>query len=126
MAYADTEGHLHADARRFDAMALPAEALALALAALEVLDEAGWPAIYERARGLAERLAAGLRERGRALAPRDDTTLVSFVSEDPVAESARLGEAGIIVRSIPERPWVRASVGAWNDEGDLDRLLAAL
>jgi selenocysteine lyase/cysteine desulfurase len=30
------------------------------------------------------------------------------------------------VRSIPGRPWLRASVGAWNDERDLDRLLDAL
>jgi L-cysteine/cystine lyase len=32
----------------------------------------------------------------------------------------------VIVRNIPGTPWLRASVGAWNDEDDLDRLLAAL
>jgi len=30
------------------------------------------------------------------------------------------------VRSIPGRPWLRASVGAWNDENDLERLLDSL
>ena len=35
-------------------------------------------------------------------------------------------ERGIVVRSFPERPWVRASVGAWNDESDLARLVDAL
>jgi hypothetical protein len=30
------------------------------------------------------------------------------------------------VRNLPGRGLVRASVGAWNDEGDLDRLVAAL
>jgi len=32
----------------------------------------------------------------------------------------------VILRNIPGTPWLRASVGAWNDENDLDRLLVAL
>jgi hypothetical protein len=31
-----------------------------------------------------------------------------------------------VLRDIPERPWLRASVGAWNDEHDIVLLLAAL
>ncbi len=34
--------------------------------------------------------------------------------------------AGVVVRNLPGRPLLRASVGAWNDERDLERLLAAL
>jgi len=49
-----------------------------------------------------------------------------IVSEDPPAERARLAEQGVVLRNIPDRPWLRASVGAWNDEDDLDRLIAAL
>ncbi|HME02340.1 MAG TPA: aminotransferase V, partial [Solirubrobacteraceae bacterium] len=64
--------------------------------------------------------------RGREPAPRDYTTLVSFASPDPSAERVALAERGIVVRNIPGRPWLRASVGAWNDEGDLDRLIEAL
>ena len=30
------------------------------------------------------------------------------------------------MRNLPGRPLLRASVGAWNDESDLERLLAAL
>jgi len=32
----------------------------------------------------------------------------------------------VIIRDVPGTPYVRASVGAWNDQADLDRLLAAL
>jgi L-cysteine/cystine lyase len=38
----------------------------------------------------------------------------------------RLAEQGVVVRHLPGTPYVRASVGAWNDESDLDRLLDAL
>ena len=58
--------------------------------------------------------------------PRGETTLVSFANGDPAGERARLAEQDVIVRDIPGRPWLRASVGAWNDEDDLQRLLAAL
>jgi L-cysteine/cystine lyase len=75
---------------------------------------------------LAARLAELLAEHGREPAPRGASTLVSFPSEDPLAERERLAEAGVVVRNIPGRPWLRASVGAWNDEQDLDRLLRAL
>lgn len=123
---AGMDSPLHADARRYDAMALSAEALACARAALDVLEQAGWTAVYERAGGLASRLADLLREAGREVAPRGRTTLVSFASADPEAERERLGHAGVVVRDIPGRPWLRASVGAWNDESDLQRLLEAL
>jgi selenocysteine lyase/cysteine desulfurase len=116
----------HEDARSLDSPSLSAEALACALAALGVLASAGWPAVHARARELAATLAARLREHGREVAPRGGTTLVSFTSEDPEGERARLAESGCIVRNIPGRPWLRASVGAWNDEEDLDRLLATL
>ncbi len=116
----------HTDARRFDAMSLSAETLACALAATRALAAAGWQTVHEQARGLAARLADLLAERGREVAPRDHSTLVSFESPDPEAERARLAEAGVILRNIPARPWLRASVGAWNDEDDLDRLLMGL
>ena len=73
----------HEDARRFDAMSLSAETVAAALAALGVLEAAGWPSVHERARGLAERLVELLRAEGREVAPRGPSTLVSFDSPDP-------------------------------------------
>jgi selenocysteine lyase/cysteine desulfurase len=120
------EAHPHEDARSLEAMSLSAEALVCALAALEVLRAAGWQTVHTRARTLAGRLAELLQEHGRAVAPRGDTTLVSFHSPDPEREREQLRSRGVILRNIPGRPWLRASVGAWNDEDDLDRLLAAL
>jgi selenocysteine lyase/cysteine desulfurase len=116
----------HDDARRFDSLSLSAEAVACALAAMGVLESAGWSAVYERGRTLAARLVELLVEHGREPAPRGDTTLVSFSSTDPEAEREQLAEKGVILRNIPGRPWLRASVGAWNDDDDLDRLLRAL
>ncbi|HYM46076.1 MAG TPA: aminotransferase class V-fold PLP-dependent enzyme [Solirubrobacteraceae bacterium] len=116
----------HEDARRFDAMSLSAETVACALAAVRVLEAAGWRAVHQRARELAARLVELLGARGREVAPRGASTLVSFASSDPEQERVQLAERGVILRNIPGRPWLRASVGAWNDEDDLDRLLMAL
>ncbi|MDP1847834.1 MAG: aminotransferase class V-fold PLP-dependent enzyme [Solirubrobacteraceae bacterium] len=115
-----------ATAARHDASAQSAETHAAALAALEVLGGAGWPAVHERAADLAARLADALAERGREVAPRDRTTLVSWQDSDPEATRGRLADAGVIIRDLPGTGLLRASVGAWNDESDLDRLLSAL
>jgi len=123
---AGLSARLHEDARRFDTLALSAEALAVALAAVGVLERASWREVHERARSLATQLAKLLVAAGREIAPRGESTLVSFSSPDPRGERARLAERGVILREIPGRPWLRASVGAWNSEDDLDRLLAAL
>lgn len=116
----------HPDARRFDTLALNAETVACALASIRVLQAAGWPAVHEHACALAHRLVELLAQAGREAAPRAHTTLVSFPSPDPPAERERLAEQGVVVRYIPGRPWLRASVGAWNDEQDLQRLLHGL
>jgi selenocysteine lyase/cysteine desulfurase len=123
---AGLDAGLHEDARRFETFSLSAEATACALASMGVLAQAGWAAVHERASSLAARLAELLRERGREPAPRGETTLVSFPSEDPEGERSRLADAGVLVRNIPGRPWLRVSVGAWNDEDDLERLLVTL
>lgn len=123
---AGLDAQLHEDTRRFDTFALSAEALATALAAMNILEHAGWAAVHERALALAARLAEMLSDAGRAVVPRGHSTLVSFASPDPLAERTHLAEMGVILRDIPDRPLLRASVGAWNDEADLQRLLAAL
>jgi selenocysteine lyase/cysteine desulfurase len=123
---AGLEARLHEDGRRFDTFALSAEALATALAAVRLLEGVGWTAVHERATALAASLVELLQRAGREPTPRGISTLVSFSSPDPVAERALLAERGIVLRDVPGRPWLRASVGAWNDESDLERLLAAL
>ena len=120
------DAHLHDDARRFDTLSQSAETLAAALGAIGVLESLGWAAVHEHARALAARLAELLAEAGREPAPRGDSTLVSFPSPDPEGERAMLAARGVILRTIPNRPWLRASVGAWNDERDLERLVGAL
>jgi L-cysteine/cystine lyase len=100
-----------------------------ALAALEVLREAGWEWVYERAATLADRLAELLRERGIDVLPRGRSTLVSFklADRDADQETERLAGEGIVVRSVPVRPGViRASVGAWSSEEELERLVALI
>jgi L-cysteine/cystine lyase len=95
---------------------------AWALASLEVLEEAGWDWVHERAATLAGRLAERLTARGLEVMPRGRSTLVSWTSGDPQAEVERLRTQGLIVRSIPARGLVRASAGAWSSEDELDAL----
>ena len=96
-----------------------------ALASLEVLGEPGWDWVHERASSLAASLADGLSERGLEVGPRGRSTLVSWKASEPQIEVQRLAEAGFVVRSIPAFGFVRASVGAWSAEAELQALVAA-
>ncbi len=96
---------------------------AWALASLEVLARAGWEWIHERAASLAAWLADRLAERGLEVRARGRSTLVSWKVEDPQAEVERLAAQRFIVRSIPAFGVVRASVGAWSSEDELEGLV---
>lgn len=115
-----------ATAARHDAYAQSLETVAAAAASLAVLADFGWDALHERAAALADTLVGMLAEGGLQVAPRDRTTLVSWQDPDPAATRDRLAEAGIVIRDLPGTDLLRASVGAWNDESDLERVLAAL
>jgi L-cysteine/cystine lyase len=93
-----------------------------ALASLDVFSEAGWNWVHERAAELAAGLADRLTERGLEVAPRSRSTLVSWRAADAQAEVERLGASDVVVRSIPAWGLVRASVGAWSSEEELERL----
>jgi L-cysteine/cystine lyase len=123
---AGLEAEAWSDARAFDAPALSNEAMVAALAAHDVLAAAGWQAVHDRAAALAAGFAERLRATGRVVAQRGASTLVSWEQPDADAAAARLAAADVTVRSLPGTPYLRASVGAWNDEGDLERLFAAL
>jgi len=97
---------------------------AWALASLAVFAEAGWDWVFDRAATLAASLAQRLAARGLDVGPRGRSTLVSWKAEDPQAEVERLAERNFIVRSIPAFGLVRASVGAWSSEEELERLVA--
>jgi selenocysteine lyase/cysteine desulfurase len=125
-AGAGLDGTFKDTAARFDTPSLARESLAISVAAIRVLEQAGWEELQAAAVAQARRLADRLRDSGRAVMPRGATTLVAW--EDPFAEQTRdrLAGSGVIVRNLPRRALLRASVGAWNDDSDLDRLLSAL
>jgi selenocysteine lyase/cysteine desulfurase len=129
MAFEDAtrglESTFRAGGRRFDAP-LPREAVAFSLAAYQVLVAAGLEESFERAADLADVFARRLAEAGHTVAARGRSTLVAFEYPEPLEARQRLAEAGVAVRDLPGTPYLRASVGAWNDESDLDRLLEAL
>jgi L-cysteine/cystine lyase len=96
---------------------------ACALASLGVFEAAGWDWVHSRAASLAAGLADALAERGLSVRPRGRSTLVSWAAGDAEAEVARLAAEGVVVRSIPAFGLVRASVGAWSSEEELERLV---
>jgi selenocysteine lyase/cysteine desulfurase len=112
-------------AARFDNGFAPSHRSAWSLAALGVLDEAGFEALQGRAATLAESLARRLAAAGAIVGPRGRSTLVSWETADPQAEAARLLVAGLLVRDLPGTPYVRASIGGWTGEDEIERLVAA-
>jgi selenocysteine lyase/cysteine desulfurase len=120
------DASLRDSAAAYDTPSLSREAVAFSLAALRVLEAAGWESVYARAAAHAAQLAQRLADSGRVVSPRGETTLVSFQDADPPATRRRVFDAGVVVRDLPGTLFLRASVGAWNDMSDLDRLLAAL
>jgi selenocysteine lyase/cysteine desulfurase len=115
----------HEGARRFD-MGVPAgPPTAWSLAAIELLQEAGLDWVCSRAADSAERLARMLAERGFEVVPRGRTTLVSWRSSTAEDDVARLASEGVMVRFLPGLGLVRASVGAWTSDDDLERLVRA-
>jgi hypothetical protein len=79
---------------------------------------------------LTDRLAEGLQERGaEVLSPRspgEASGIVSFLhgDEDPEQTARRLRKQQVFV--VSRRGGVRASPHFYNDDSDIDRLLAAL
>ena len=64
-------------------------------------------------------MAAGVEVRTEA----GQGTLIAFrVEGDPPAVVRSAEEKGIIIRNLPDG-WLRASLGWWNDEADIARLV---
>jgi L-cysteine/cystine lyase len=123
----DADGRFEAKdgAARFDPNVTPTAAVAGLREALRSAPE--WA--FGRAHEMAERFRARLAEAGcEVVVPSEPGTLVSWrVPADESADVvARLADAGVIVRDLPGRGLVRASVGWWTNEDDLDRLVEAL
>lgn len=128
---ADAHDALHSPpaehAARFDHGFPPGIRSTWALAALQVMEDAGWEWVHARAGALAAGLAESLAGAGLEVGSRGRSTLVSWKprSDDVDAEVARLAQAGFVVRSIPSQGLIRASVGAWSSEGELAALVQA-
>jgi selenocysteine lyase/cysteine desulfurase len=67
-------------------------------------------------------LASQLREHALDVQPRGRSTLVSWETDDAAAEVERLAAEQIVIRSIPSFGLVRASVGAWSSDEEIERL----
>jgi L-cysteine/cystine lyase len=113
---------LQPDARRLGTGYPAPHHVEWAHAALDVLAEPGFDHVHARAIEGAAGLAAMLRDRGVPVADRGDSTLVSFEVPDPEGFTVRAADEAIVIRFLPGRPWVRASVGAWNSEEELEKL----
>jgi L-cysteine/cystine lyase len=116
-------GSVRTDATRFAVVHLSHVLVAGLQAAVAELP--GWG--FGRAAELVARcrealIAAGIEVRTDS----GQGTLVSFrVAGDPAEVVKAAYERGVVIRNLPDG-WLRASVGWWNDEGDIDRLVEAL
>jgi selenocysteine lyase/cysteine desulfurase len=116
-------------ARRFDGGEVAGPVMAASLASLDVLEEAGWDWIFATSRRQAQKLRDLIADRVELIRG-DATTLVTWrppaVTDDEgaLAEVQRLEAEDVIVRAFAGRPWLRASVGAWSSDADLERLVA--
>ncbi len=99
-------------------------------AALDLLLELSVEAVAARVLGLTDHLVRALHDRGaEILSPRgpgEASGIVSFTwrDEPPARTVKRLRERGVF--TVARRGGVRASPHFYNDESDLERLLAAL
>ena len=109
-----------AGAARFDPGWIPPGSLAGLLTALELPPDWRFECAAAQAQRCRERLAPLVE-----VVP-GEATLVAFRADDPTALVARLAEADVAVREIPDTGLVRVSCGWWTNDEDLDRLVAAI
>ena len=133
LSYADgIVGNMRPGAARFDPGTLDLASLAGLAAAVEWVDgmQGGWPAWLALAGNRVATARARLAAAGiPAVEPQGGSTgLVAFElpGHDPVDVVAALAERSVLLRYIPETPYLRLSVGAWTSDADLDALIDGL
>jgi selenocysteine lyase/cysteine desulfurase len=118
----------HASARRFDSGTPPVPSLYPGVAGMELIAEAGVPAIESHVRGLVDRFLAGLDELGATVATargeHEYGPLVCVVSTDPNALVEALAARNIVTSTRDAN--LRVSLHLYNVEDDVDRILEAL
>jgi len=82
---------------------------------------------FERALEQARRAREQLAGRVEVVTAPGQATLVTFRIEGDTAEvAARAHEQGVVIRDIPGTGWLRASIGWWTSDEDVERLVATL
>ncbi len=115
-----------AGAQRLEPGTIPVPSLAGLLASFEFAEEVGEER-FERARRMAERCRELLGQVVEVVTEPEQATLVSFEPRgDPVETVSRLAGEGVVVRDLPGLGWLRASVGFWTSEDELERLARLL
>ena len=107
------------DTRRLGVVHLGPSMVAGLLSAVGQIPEWG----FKRAAELVARCRDALVQAGAELRTEaGQGTLVSFrLPGDPVEVTKAAEARGVVIRHLPDG-WLRASVGWWNDESDIDRL----
>ena len=112
-----------AGAARYDANWTPVPSLAGLDAALDCAPE--WR--FERAAEATAHCRELLDGCAEVVTAPEQGTLVTFrFGGDTTELVRRLYDRGVIVRDLPGTGWLRVSCGWWNDEEDVERLVAAL
>jgi L-cysteine/cystine lyase len=111
------------DAGRLRLVHLAPAMVAGLLAAVEGLPE--WA--FERAARMVALCRGSLLDAGvEVRTEAGQATLISFrVPGEPAEIVKRAEQAGVVIRNLPDG-WLRASVGWWNDESDVERLMTFL
>jgi L-cysteine/cystine lyase len=82
---------------------------------------------HQRAAEMTERCRTMLSKRHHVISEPGQGTLLSVVAPgDPEACVTRALDQGVVIRSLPDRPWLRVSCGYWTSDDDLERLARAL
>lgn len=120
----DHRFELDTTARRYDYATLPFAEVHQLGAALQYLERVGIPRIEAHLTALARRLQDGLRAQGYRLftPPGTRSPIVSFYLTKPAAEMSAAFDAAKIDVTVRDDQ-VRVSVGIFNTEAELDRLL---
>jgi selenocysteine lyase/cysteine desulfurase len=122
----DISFRLKPGAAKFEICEPAPVAVAASLAALEYIHDIGVPAIQDHARPLTARLLEEVPRRGypRITPPGTAAPLTAFRVDDAENLQARLAAAGVRVKIKWHQ--MRVSPSVFNDDGDVDALLAAL
>ncbi len=113
-------------ARRFEPGAIPAPILAGLCESLAFASGLG-PARFEKALAMARHCGDALSRRVDVVTEPGHATLVSFRPRgEAAAVVQQLAERGVVVRDLPGLGWVRASIGFWTSEEDIDRLASGV